>query len=406
MIIGIDASRANELKKTGTEWYAYHLIQNFKKIADSKDQFILYTKEPLRGDLGKLPSHFQNRVLRWPPKFLWTQIRLSWEMLIRKPDILFVPAHTIPLIHPKKNVTTLHDVGFERFQELYSKEKIGYKAVPVKWLINTLIRILTLGKYGSSEYDYHRFSARFALKHAGKIFTISQFSKQEILDIYGKTGEEKISVIPLAYDRESFLKEPDQQSIQNILNKYKIQKPFLLFIGRLEEKKNTPGLIEAFRILQKKYSFRGQLVLLGNPGFHFDQVLKKIERYGLDQKVIRPGWVSEEERLLFLKAATVFVFPSFYEGFGIPPLEAMASGTPVVASWAASIPEVVGEAAFLVNPYNPEEIAKGVNNILTNKNLKEKLVERGSEQIKKFSWEKTAKKTLEEIKNEGSKANP
>ncbi|PIS42114.1 MAG: hypothetical protein COT24_05250 [Candidatus Kerfeldbacteria bacterium CG08_land_8_20_14_0_20_40_16] len=398
MIIGIDASRANEVKKTGTEWYAYYLIQEFKKIADPNDQLILYTKEPLRDDLAILPSNFKNKVLSWPPKYLWTQIRLSWEMIFKKPDLLFVPAHTIPFVHPKNTVTTLHDVGFERFQELYSKDTIGCQTSQLKQIINLMVRILTLGKYGSNEYDYHRFSARYALKHARKVLTISNFTKQEILNIYNRVKRDKITVIPLAYNQERLKTKVSAESINNTLSKYNIIKPYFLSIGRLEEKKNTLGLIESFQILIEKYHFAGQLVLLGKPGYNFNQILKTIERYNLETRVIRPGWVSEEERIILLKSATVFVFPSFYEGFGIPPLEAMASGVPVVAANSASIPEVLGNAALLINPNNPQAIATGVNSILENQELRKKLIALGYERIKKYSWENTARQTMMVLK--------
>ncbi|MFA6524672.1 MAG: glycosyltransferase family 1 protein [Patescibacteria group bacterium] len=399
MIIGIDASRANELRRTGTEWYAYYLIQEFKKIADPNDQFILYSKEPLRGELAELPANFVSKVLKWPPKFLWTQIRLSWEMFYRKPDVLFVPAHTIPVIHPKNTVTTLHDVGFERFHKLYSKNSIGYKTSFSKWLINILVKIFTMGKYGSNEYDYHRFSARFALKHAKKILTISNFTKSEILELFGQKYENKITVIPLAYDNSRLQADLSSNEIDLILKKYRIKKSFVIYIGRLEEKKNISGLIEAFNILKKNYNYDGQLVLIGKPGYRFESAQEKIMEYGLEDHVIQPGWVTEEERILLLKSAEVFVFPSFYEGFGIPPLEAMSVGTPVVASNSASIPEVVGDAALLVDPNEPAAIAKSVSSVINNEGfVRDNLVKNGYLRIKRFSWGKTAAETLQNIK--------
>ncbi|MFA6271542.1 MAG: glycosyltransferase family 1 protein [Patescibacteria group bacterium] len=399
MIIGIDASRANELRKTGTEWYAYYLIQEFKKIADPNDQFILYSKEPLRGELAELPANFISKVLNWPPKFLWTQLRLSWEMFYRKPDVLFVPAHTIPFLHPKNTVTTLHDVGFERFHRLYSKNSIGYKTSFSKWVINILVRTFTLGRYGSNEYDYHRFSARFALKHAKTILTVSNFTKSEILELFGRKYSDKIAVTLLAYDNSRLQTEFSSQEIDQILKKYHIQKSFILYIGRLEEKKNISGLIEAFNILKKKYNYEGQLVLIGKPGYRFESAQEKITEYGLENYVIQPGWITEEERIILLKSAEVFVFPSFYEGFGIPPLEAMSVGTPVVASNSASIPEVVGDAALLVDPNSPAAIAKSVSSVINNEDyIRDNLIKNGYIRVKQFSWGKTASETLSNIK--------
>jgi glycosyltransferase involved in cell wall biosynthesis len=400
MVIGIDASRANEIKKTGTEWYAYHLIQEFKKIADPNDQFVLYSKEPLRGELGVLPSNFTSKVLKWPPRFLWTQLRLSLEMLVSRPSVLFVPAHTIPIIHPKNTVTTLHDVGFERFHKLYSKNSIGYQTSFAKWFINILVKIFTLGKYGSNEYDYHRFSARFALKHAKRVLTISKFTKREIMQLFDSKFDKKIRVIPLAYDKTRLENNYSDSNINNVLMKYHIRQPYIMYIGRLEEKKNILGLIDAFKTLREKYSFNGQLVLIGKPGYRFEVAKQKIEEYRLEELIIQPGWVTEEERIILLKSSAVFVFPSFYEGFGIPPLEAMALGVPVVASNAASIPEVVGNAAALFDPSDYYEIAKSLNRVLNNESaLRDILIERGYERIKKFSWRKTAKETLMQIQN-------
>ncbi|MDD5567238.1 MAG: hypothetical protein PHH01_03520, partial [Patescibacteria group bacterium] len=168
MKIGIDASRANSREKTGTEWYSFRLIQEFKKIADSNDQFFLYSKEGLDFGLENLPSNFKSRVLRWPPKFLWTQIRLSIHLLFNKADVLFVPAHTLPLINCRKTVLTVHDIGFERFEQLYSQKIIGPRNF-VKKLINLGVRVVTLGRYGSNELDYHRWAMKYAIEHASII---------------------------------------------------------------------------------------------------------------------------------------------------------------------------------------------------------------------------------------------
>lgn len=166
MTIGIDASRANKKEKTGTEWYSYYLIQHLKKIIPPQYRVILYAKEPLTDGLEILPANWQSKVLNWPPKFLWTQWRLSLEMLFHPVDLLFVPAHTISLIHPKKTVTVCHDIGFVRFPQYYSvKERM-----------------------------YHRFTMWLALKCAKIIITPSQFTKNEIMDVY-KVSEKKIKVI-------------------------------------------------------------------------------------------------------------------------------------------------------------------------------------------------------------------
>jgi len=367
MLIGIDASRANKIHKTGTEWYSYYLIEHLKKL-DSKNHYFLYSKEPLIGDLGVLPANWESRVLAWPPKYLWTQIRLSFEMARRAPDLLFVPAHAIPMVHPKNIVTTCHDIGFEHFPELYSR----------------------------LELHYHRFAMRLAARRAKKIITPSEFTKNEMARTYG-VDPGKFRVIYHGFDRAKYRIVEDQPAIEDVLKKYKITKPFILYIGRLEKKKNTTGLVEAFQELRSKnLELRNvSLVLVGQPGFGFEEVEEKIKKYNLQERIIMPGWVGGEELPYLLNAAEVFVFPSFYEGFGLPVLEAMACGTPVVASRVTSIPEVGGEAIEYFNPQDIAEMAEKMRKVLADPNLRADLRRRGLERAKQFSWEKCARETLE-----------
>jgi len=399
MIIGIDASRANQKEKTGTEWYSYYVIEGIKKIADPNDQFILYTKEPAKGELGKLPPNFVNKVLRWPPRFLWTQLRLSWEIFFHKPEILLIPAHTIPLIHAKKTITTLHDIGFEKFPELYSTTEIGYKSTLWKKIISLLVRILTLGKYSNTELDYHRWSARFALNHAIKIITVSEFSKQEIINTF-KAEPRKLTAIYSGYNNQRYKIINDKDKINQILKKHNIIRPFLLFIGRLEEKKNTARLVEAFGKFKQNNDNHFKLVLVGAPGYNYSEVEKKINQYNLNNDIVIPGWISGQDLPYIMNGTEIFVFPSLYEGFGIPILEAMACGTPVITSDITAMPEIADKAAFLVDPYNTDQIAQAIKLLVSDEQLRNELIARGLKRVKKFSWESCSKKTLALIKNQ------
>jgi len=182
MRIGIDASRANCKEKTGTEWYAFYLIKALFKYIKPQDQVALYLIDQPIADWGEIPVNFKFKILKWLPRFLWTQIRLSIEMLLKPVDVLFVPAHTIPIVCPKNTLTTIHDIGFEHNQELYDKKEISRKGVN-KSLLNVFVRLVTLRKYGANEYDYHRFSARLAFKKCKRILTVSEFSKQDIITL-------------------------------------------------------------------------------------------------------------------------------------------------------------------------------------------------------------------------------
>ncbi|MBU0671059.1 glycosyltransferase, partial [Patescibacteria group bacterium] len=196
MKIGIDASRANQKNKTGTEWYSYNLIQELKKIIPENVKVVLYSKEPLENGLGILPQNWESKILNWPPKFLWTQIRLSLEMLKlwNRPKLLFIPAHTVPIFHPPKTILVAHDIGFEKMKELYGDKEIGYQSNILKSFLKFLVKLVTFGQYGTSELDYHRWAMKHGLREASKIITVSDFSKKEICEHYN-IDPKNISVV-------------------------------------------------------------------------------------------------------------------------------------------------------------------------------------------------------------------
>jgi len=388
MLIGIDASRANKKNKTGTEWYAYNVIQELKKLISSRDQVILYSKEELEGDLAILPANFRSKVLRWPPKFLWTQFRLSWEVFWHKPDVLFIPAHTIPIVCPKKTITTLHDVGFENFQNLYSNNPIGPNNKIIRWVYGLFFRLLTFGKYKNNELDYHRWSARLAVKKAAKIITISDFSISQIHK-YFPESKGKVYNVHNAYNK-NYKPISEQQAIEKIKNKYNITSNYFFYIGRLEQKKNTPNLVRAFNIFKKTDSHDYQLVLAGPDGYGIEEINNIINTSNLSDQVIRLGWIANENLPYLMNGAKAFVFPSAYEGFGIPIIEAMACGTPVITSNFGAMKEVAGNAALLVDSNNPNDIAAAMHKLVDDDTLREQKIGQGFERIKDFSWSKTA----------------
>lgn len=395
MIISIDASRANEAERTGTEWYSYHLIQEFKKL-DSENQFRLYSPSPLKDGLENLPGNFQSRVLKSPTETLWTQTRLSAEMLLNAPDVLFVPAHTIPVIHPKNTVVTCHDVGFERFPELYAVHSIG-SSVGLKGLaVKAASRLITGFKYSNNELDYHRWSMKFVLKHARKIIVISEFTKKEIKEIYEIPGD-NLRVVYNGFDQEKFVPIKDRAKINQALEKYGINRSFYFFVGRLEEKKNITGMLEAFALARAKEpkSEKAVFVLAGRPGYGYKRIKEKIKKLNLENSVKEIGWIPDEDRVYLLNAANALMFVSNYEGFGIPILEAFGTGCPVITSNAASCPEVAGDAALLADPKNPEKMAAAIVRLENDERLKQDLRRKGLARAKIFNWQKCAKETLD-----------
>lgn len=369
MLIGIDAHHANKLVKTGTEWYAYDLLRSLPHV-DSQDIFRLYTPSPVDPGLLASGRNTENAVLRWPPRRLWSQIRLSSEMLLRQPDALFVPAHAIPFIHPKNTVTTIHDIGFSRYPELYSR----------------------------FERYYNLITTTFALRTAKKIIVPSAYTKQEILQCFPSADPEKLVVVHHGFTRERFIVNVHNDAIDAMKRRFTIQRPYVLYLGRLQYKKNIPRLVKAFAVAVKDFRLDLDLVLAGKPDFGFEEVQRNIQQHALQKRVHILGYTSNQDRIALLRGAVAFTFPSLYEGFGIPILEAQACGIPVLTSTATCLPEISGNGALFVDPLSENEIAEGIRIIVTDENLRNTLRANGIRNLDRFHWEDCARATLDVIR--------
>ncbi len=402
MIIGIDASRANRQRKTGTEWYSFFLIKNLA-IIDKTNKYWLYLNTAPTAELAEVIKDNPNfifKYLNWPLYSFWTLGRLSLEMIIRRPDVLFVPAHTLPLFSPRKTINTIHDIAFVREQNLYFSEKVKTRIVGSRRLVSFLVKVVTLGKYRSDSVDYLYWSTAFALQHAKKIITVSDFTKAEILSLYPKTKKQKISVVHNGYNNDIFKLIKDPEKTKKILEKYNLKQPFFLYVGRLEKKKNTPALIESLALLREDYpDIKENLVLIGNASFGFDEVKYVIEEFDLNNDVQIPGWVSEADLPYIYNAATAFVFPTKHEGFGIPILESLACGLPTIASDLPVLREVAGDAVYYFDQNDKHSIAEAMAKIVIDQDLRDSLITKGLAQSAKFSWRKCAEETLREIEN-------
>jgi glycosyltransferase involved in cell wall biosynthesis/subtilisin family serine protease len=400
MIIGIDASRANRSHKSGTEWYSYYVIFALAEL-DKENEYILYTDTPLVGDLATLVSEHKNfraKILGWPWKFFWTQGRLSLEMLFKAPDVLFVPAHALPIIHPKKSIVTIHDIGFRRDAKLYERSSIGAESSTRLSIVNALARFITFGKYGANTFDYLDWSTRYSVRHARKIIAISDFTKKELIDAYGAEAD-KIVVVHNGYNDKLYKDLAADPAGEAVLSLYGIRPPYLFYVGRLEKKKNIAALIEAFHFLKnRRPDLPHKLYLVGDASFGFDDIKYSIHGFGLENDIFTTGWIAEKDLPHIFARAEAFVFPSNYEGFGIPLLQAMATKTPIAASQAASIPEIAEDAAVFFNPSNPDDMANAMISVLDDKELRRRLVKAGEERVKQFSWKKCAEGILQTIK--------
>ncbi len=346
MLIGINAVAAFKQPRTGVEEYTYQLVKHLTMLEESKKhRFVLYSRQLLSAGGLSLPENFQVGQLKWSWP-LWTQIRLALEMAVHRPEILFIPVHILPLIHPQNSVVTIHGLEYEYYPQMYP------------W----------------SHLNYLRWSTKYALKKARRIITVSENTKKDLIELYDGRPE-KITVIHHGINIPESL--PDSQETKE---------PYILFIGRLEKKKNVQGLVGAFSLLKKKYRIPHRLVLVGTRGYGY-QPFKQ-------ESIMEKGYVDEQEKWRLLQGATLFVLPSFYEGFGLPILEAQAVGCPVITSNVSSMPEVAGQAALLVDPNNIEQIAEAMYKIIRDNQLRKDLVDRGYTNLKRFSWQKCAQETL------------
>ena len=366
-LIGIDASRANARERTGTEWYSYHLIQALKKLPVPGLEFVLYSKKFLQDGLETFPEGWDGKILYWRSQRFWNQFRLSWELWRHPVDLFFQPTHTLPMFAPKRSVTTLHDIGFERLPQLYRP----------------------------AELRYHRYSAQLAVRRADRILTVSEFSKREILERY-KLPPERVTVTPLAVDPSRYHAAVAEEAKDAALAKYRLSRPFLIYVGRVEEKKNIVNLLHAFSLFKSRRGVGDpvKLLLVGNPGFGIERIRKEIAARKLEGSVAMPGYVPEEEIPALISAARLLLLPSWYEGFGLPILQAQACGTPVVASDAASLPEVGGAAALYAKPDEPEALAHAMKTLMDESSVWERARALGLENVKRFSWEETARLTM------------
>lgn len=358
-LIGIDANEANLIPdRVGSNKFAFNILFALSKL-DTDNNFTVYLSTPPLEDLPKARGNWNYRVIP-PPKF-WTQWRLPLDLYIHnpRPNVLLSLGHYAPRFSPIKTVVSIMDLGYLIYPEQLTKRDL--------WQLKNW--------------------TSYSIKSAAHIITISEHTKKDIIKFY-KVDPSRISVIYPGYDSSIFRPISDQEKIKGILTKYSINKPYLVFVGALKPNKNLERLIEAFNKLRQEDL---DLVIVGKKGWLYDSIFRTVSKLGIEKRVIFTGFVPDEELPYLLNGAKLFVFPSLYEGFGMPVVEAMACGTPVLTSNVGSLPEVLDNCGLIADPYSIDSIALGIVKGLKRSSY---YTEKGLKRAKLFSWEKSAKEVI------------
>lgn len=374
MRIGIDCRAMQDSFIAGIGYYINYLLEYIDRI-DTTNEYVLLFSDFRKSFLDNAPTFdyksFSAVRLRVPNIFLsgisGTPISfiMPVEDLIGKIDIFHATNFLLPHCRHAKSILTIYDLSILKFKKFHPLPR----------------RIV-----------FSESRLRYSANKCNAIITCSCRTKEDVVDILGVLPE-KVKVIYGAISPE-FKKIGNKQMLQDIMKRYSLPQKYIFYFGTLEPRKNIARLIEAFKMAKERMKDKYKLVLAGGRGWFCKDIFKTINRLRLGGSVMYIGYVPRDDLPFLLNGASAFVCPSFYEGFGLPPLEAMACGAPTLVSNASCFPEVVGDAALKVNPYSVDDIADGIYQILTDRNLRETLRQKGLERVRDYSWEKTARETL------------
>ncbi len=367
MRVAIDIRKINEF---GVGTYIWNLVRNMAAI-NHEDEFFLLGSNRNFAELGPLPANFKH--LFQPDDNTFWQNHCAVPLSLRKSafDVIHVPHHEAPVFMPSRLVVTVHDCVHLLFPQDDASKLQNYRAyLRTKKVVQT----------------------------AEHVVAVSESTKEDLINIFN-LPESRISVVYNALDERSAHDHTAEERRQ-VLERYQLKDPFVLYSGRIRPHKNVHRLIEAFAVLKMELSDDPRyqnlkLIIIGDELSKHQYLRLTVVRSGMQNDVRFFGFVPHPILRVFYQSAVLFAFPSLYEGFGLPPLEAMANKTPVIASNTSSMPEVLEDAAVLVNPENVFDIARGMKLILTDDDVRERLIQRGTEQVRKYSWRLAAEKVID-----------
>jgi glycosyltransferase involved in cell wall biosynthesis len=368
MHIAINAhllAHTSNFRRAGVSTYIEQLLKHLGQV-DHENRYTIYTTRGLGASELGLPPNFRVRSSRLPT--INPRVRIPWEQLLApallrlgRADVFHGVLNVAPLFCPVPSVITIHDLSFISFPQTFRRLNRAY----LTW------------------------STRVSVRHAARILAVSEATKQEIVRILG-VAPERIVVTHNAVDAR--FAPPEPAELAAFRARVGLPERFILFLGTLEPRKNLPTLLEAYARIAS--STDAPLIIGGGKGWLYDEIFAKAESLNLGDRVRFAGYIDQADQPLWYAAATVFAFPSLYEGFGIPPLEAMACGTPVVTTTSSSLPEVVGDAGLTVPATDADALGEALLRLLDDAELRAELRERGLRQARRFSWRETAERTL------------
>ena len=369
MRIGIDASRALRAQRTGTERYALEIIQHLIALPQAhQHHWRLYVDHQPTGDeawaTGNLPNDAELCLL--PARKMWTHRALAAEVLQRPPDVLFVPSHVLPLVLPPRrlppSVVTVHDLGYHYFP----------------------------ATHGWRQRLYLDWGTRWSVAVARSVIAISHATANDLQQIMGTRGG-KIHVV---HEAANALPMPSEEAITTLRTRYALPRPYALYVGTLHPRKNLVRLITAYEQLCQDNAASFDLVLAGNAGWLSQEIVARTQQSAYAARIHLPGYIADADLPSLMAGALFFTFPSLYEGFGLPVLEAQLLGVPVIVAQNSSLPEVAGDAALYVNPTDIEAIAQAMLRLSQDEPLRQQLIAAGQRNVQRFSWTKAAAETL------------
>ncbi len=358
MKIAIDVRKWRDF---GVGTYVRNLVRHLARL-DHETTYFLFCHDSDEATLRDLAENFVPVVESSAGYGVREHLSIPFKLRRLGAELLHSPHYVRPLLCPIPSVVTIHDCIHLLFPQ-YLPNRMAWR--------------------------YARYMMGSAIRHSAVVFTVSEASRADILRFYSWADPDKVHVVPNAIDTE-LLERPDEKEMERVRERYQVRGRFVLFAGNVKPHKNLERLIRAFALVREQGEHDDlQLLLIGDDVSRYGALRRAVEKTGLRQDVRFFGFVPPSTLAALYRMASVFAFPSLYEGFGLPPLEAMSCGTPVVTSRISSLPEVVGDAAVLVDPYSVEDIALGISRLLDDHDLRRQLVDKGLARARSFSWERS-----------------